>query len=285
MTNVTPTPYPLDTLDLVLIHPQARDLQHFDDVCCPSEVITTPHGYKLVGIEPEILEQVHGEDLEECWHYWVPSIASVRHLTEAFFDMDGTLIEEECLDELARELGLYDQMQAITRSAMEGKLDFNTSFKTRMALLKGLSEAKLANLAQRVHLRSGLVTLIGALKAHRVKTTLISGGLTPITQRVAQRLKIDRVFANNPGIEAGHLTGEVFDPIVNGDFKKSVVLNERHLNPHGLFLGCGDGANDVGFINACDVRVGVLPKPVLAQATHFHFDTPEELEYLVDILG
>ena len=281
----TPCALPIDTHHLVLIHPQARELQHWDDVCCPLEVITTPHGYKLVGIESEILEQVNREDLEECWHYWVPSIASVRHLTEAFFDMDSTLIEEECLDELAREVGLFDQIEAITRLAMEGKLDFNTAFKSRVALLKGLPEAHLANLAQRVHPRAGLVSLLAQLKAHRVKTTLISGGLTPIAQRVAQRLKIDRVVANNVEIVAGHLTGKVHDPIVNGEFKKSVVLNERRLNPHGLFLGCGDGANDVGFIGACDVRVGVLPKPILAQQTHFAFDTPEELEYLVDILG
>src|SRR5205814_8874949 len=118
------------------------------------------------------------------------------------FDMDSTLIRHEVIDELAREAGVYDQVAAITESAMRGEVDFNTSLTRRVALLKGLSEATLNPVADRLTLTEGAQRLISALKSFGYKTAIISGGFAYFGRHLQKKLGgIDYVRTNDLEIE------------------------------------------------------------------------------------
>ena len=125
------------------------------------------------------------------------------------FDMDSTLIEAEVIDELAKAAGVGEQVAAITERAMAGELDFTQSFKQRVALLKGLDEGVLADIADALPITEGAENLIRTLKVMGYKTAILSGGFSYFGQYLQQRLDIDYVFANQLAIADGKVTGEV----------------------------------------------------------------------------
>lgn len=168
-------------------------------------------------------------------------------------DMDSTMIEVECIDELADFAGLKPQIAEITERAMQGELDFAAALTERVALLKGLPESAIAEcLEQRVTLTPGATTLIATMRARGAICLLVSGGFTHFTQPVAERLGFNRTVANTLDIADGKLSGAVIPPIVDSQTKKDTLL--AAMAELGLdaaeTLAVGDGANDIPMIEA-----------------------------------
>ncbi|MFC6634243.1 phosphoserine phosphatase SerB [Microbulbifer taiwanensis] len=182
----------------------------------------------------------------------------------AGFDMDSTLIDAEVIDELARISGIGDEVAAITEAAMRGELDFRQSFKKRMALLKGFSETRLAEIAAQLPLKSGADRLLGALRALGCKTAILSGGFTYFANYLQrERLPVDFVHANQLAFSDGALTGDVIEPIVDGLRKRELLQQMAGELGLGLeqVIAVGDGANDIPMLNLGALGIAIHPKP------------------------
>ncbi|WP_237059312.1 phosphoserine phosphatase SerB [Microbulbifer sediminum] len=198
----------------------------------------------------------------------------------AGFDMDSTLIDAEVIDELAKITGIGDRVAAITEAAMRGELDFRQSFKKRMALLRGFSEQRLAEIAPQLPIKEGARELLQSLRALGCKTTILSGGFTYFADYLQrEKLAVDFIHANELEFADGVLTGEVIEPIVDGQRKR--VLLGQMAEEHGLGLesviAVGDGANDIPMLNLGALGIAIHPKPKVRleapQAiTHFGLD-------------
>ncbi|MDX1802700.1 MAG: phosphoserine phosphatase SerB [Alcanivorax sp.] len=183
------------------------------------------------------------------------------------FDMDSTLIRSEVIDELAAEAGVGDQVAEITEAAMRGELDFNESFRARVALLKGLDEGALARVRERIQLTEGAQRLVGTLKALGYRTAILSGGFTWFGQWLQQLLGIDYVHANELEIEDGHVTGRVVGQIVNGQRKAELL--KQIAGQEGISLeqviAVGDGANDLPMLGEAGLGIAFRAKPLVKQ--------------------
>jgi phosphoserine phosphatase len=182
-------------------------------------------------------------------------------------DMDSTMIEQECIDEMADVFGLKPKISAITERAMRGELPFEAALRERLGLLAGLDEPALEKVyAERVTLMPGAATLLATMKRHGAFTALVSGGFTFFTSRVAKALGFDINRANILAFADGRLTGDVVGPIL-GKEAKLVSLKEfaglRGL-PMSATLAVGDGANDLDMIRAAGLGVAYRAKPVVA---------------------
>lgn len=182
----------------------------------------------------------------------------------AGFDMDSTLIDAEVIDELAKITGIGDKVAAITEAAMRGELDFRQSFKKRMALLKGFSEQRLAEIATQLPLKDGAESLLRALRALGCKTAILSGGFTYFANYLQrERLAVDFVHANQLEFEKGALTGGVIEPIVDGNRKRTLLqqmAGELKLDLEQV-IAVGDGANDIPMLNLGTLGIAIHPKP------------------------
>jgi phosphoserine phosphatase len=179
------------------------------------------------------------------------------------FDMDSTLIEAEVIDELAAEAGVGAQVAAITEAAMRGELDFQESFRRRVALLTGLPETALDRVAGRIPLMEGAGRLIATLKHLGYKTAILSGGFTWFGRQLQQRLGIDYLHANELVIRNGKVTGEVALPIVDGARKAELL--KQIAAQEGLSLeqviAVGDGANDLPMLGVAGLGIAFRAKP------------------------
>jgi len=184
------------------------------------------------------------------------------------FDMDSTLIDAEVIDELAKAAGVGEQVAQITERAMRGELDFQASFRERMALLKGLPESTLEQVAQSLRLTEGAETLLGQLRRLGYKTAILSGGFTYFAERLQQQLGIDYVFANTLLIENGLVTGEVLEPIVDGQRKADLLreLAQRERISLEQTIAVGDGANDLPMLSIAGLGVAFRAKPLVKQS-------------------
>ena len=181
------------------------------------------------------------------------------------FDMDSTLINIECIDEIADAAGKKAEVAAITEAAMRGEItDFSESLRRRVALLAGVSAEFLAEVyTQRLRLNPGATELLAAAREAGWATLLVSGGFTYFADRVRERLQIDTAFSNTLEIVDGRLTGRVLGAIVDGAAKR------QHLLDLCARLGCepsqaiavGDGANDLPMMGAAGLSVAFHAKP------------------------
>lgn len=187
------------------------------------------------------------------------------------FDMDSTLIQAEVIDELARCAGVYDEVAAITESAMRGEIDFKESFTKRVALLKGLDVSVMKDIAENLPLTDGAERLFRTLKKYGYKTAILSGGFNYFGNYLKSKLGIDYVFANELEVEDGKLTGRYVGEIVDGakkaDYLKLLAFKEDlHLEQ---CIAVGDGSNDLPMIQLAGLGIAFHAKPkVKANAQH-----------------
>lgn len=184
------------------------------------------------------------------------------------FDMDSTLIDAEVIDELAKAAGVGEQVAEITERAMRGELDFQASFRERMALLKGLPETTLEQIAGRLQLNEGAETLISQLRRLGYKTAILSGGFQYFAEKLQRHLGIDYIYANALPIRDGLVTGEVLEPIVDGQRKADLLreLAEREGISLEQTIAVGDGANDLPMLSIAGLGVAFRAKPLVKQS-------------------
>ncbi len=184
-------------------------------------------------------------------------------------DMDSTMIRQECIDELAAELGLKDKIAGITERAMRGEIDFEPALRERVALLKGLPVAAIETvLGTRIHLMPGGRTLVQTMKANGAYCALVSGGFTHFTKAIAAMIGFDENRANLLLEENGSLSGLVQEPILGRDAKRERLeaLTRELKIDFSETLAVGDGANDLAMIERAGVGVAYRAKPAVGAA-------------------
>jgi len=181
------------------------------------------------------------------------------------FDMDSTLIEAEVIDELAKAAGVGEQVSAITEQAMAGELDFNESFAKRMALLEGLDERVLEQIAEKLPVTEGADNLISTLRHLGYKTAILSGGFNYFGRFLQKKLGIDYVYANELEIVDGKVTGRVTGAVVNGERKAELLreLAARENISLEQVVAVGDGANDLPMLSIAGLGIAFRAKPIV----------------------
>ena len=189
------------------------------------------------------------------------------------FDMDSTLINIECVDELADAAGRKAEVAEITEAAMRGEIaDYKDSLRRRVALLAGTPVSALEQVwADKLRLNPGVPAFVAACQAAGLKTLLVSGGFTFFSERIRHQLKLDFARANTLGVANGKLTGTLFDrpwgSIVDGAEKRRVLLEVAELmgiEAHQA-IAVGDGANDLPMMAAAGLSIAFHPKPAVAE--------------------
>jgi phosphoserine phosphatase len=190
-------------------------------------------------------------------------------------DMDSTMINEECIDELAAAIGIKDAVAAITARAMNGELDFEAALDIRVALLRDLELKTIeAVRRERISLAPGGRALVQTMKAYGAYTALISGGFTLFADYFAKRIGFDEAEANILEFAGDRLTGTVRKPIVDKDTKRSRLLAlaaEHGLAPEAT-MAVGDGANDLDMLGVAGMGVALHAKPMVAEKAQIRID-------------
>ncbi|MCB4456224.1 phosphoserine phosphatase SerB [Leisingera sp. McT4-56] len=182
-------------------------------------------------------------------------------------DMDSTMIQQECIDELAEEAGVGARVKDITARAMNGELDFEGALTERVGLLKGLPESVIGKvLEERITLMPGGKQLLATMKADGAYAALVSGGFTAFTARVAAELGFDENRANTLLAEDGQLTGEAARPILGREAKVEALeqITARLGIAEADVIAVGDGANDLGMLKRAGAGVALHAKPSVA---------------------
>jgi phosphoserine phosphatase len=179
------------------------------------------------------------------------------------FDMDSTLIKTEVIDELAKRAGVGEQVQEITARAMRGEIDFRESFKERVALLKGLDESVMKDIAEHLPITEGVERLMYVLKRYGYKIAILSGGFTYFGNYLKERFGIDYVYANNLEIVDGKLTGRYVGDIVDGKRKAELLqlLAQVENVDIAQTIAVGDGANDLPMLSVAGLGIAFHAKP------------------------
>ncbi|MBL4673052.1 MAG: phosphoserine phosphatase SerB [Arenicella sp.] len=202
------------------------------------------------------------------------------------FDMDSTLIQAEVIDELAKHAGVGEQVAKITERAMQGEIDFAESFTQRMALLEGLSEDVLNEVAENLQMMEGAEKLIRNLKAFGFKTAIISGGFNYFGNYLKDKLGIDHVYANTLEIENGKLTGRAIHPVVDAERKAYLlkkIANDEGLDPQQT-IAVGDGANDLLMLSSAGLGIAFRAKPLVRESAKQSLST-HGLDSILYLLG
>jgi phosphoserine phosphatase len=239
----------------------------------------------LVGTEPTWLAQ--GEAVE----FAAPNDASALRLKLAHLpidvnvvpranrrkrmliaDMDSTMIEQECIDELGVVAGVGDKIKSITTRAMRGEIDFADALRERVGLMAGLDAGVIDKIVRdHLTLMPGGKTLVATMKANGAYTALVSGGFKQFTSRVAALVGFDANEANDLVIENGRLAGRVGEPILGKEAKVEALnrLSARHGLSIADAIAVGDGANDIPMLRAAGMGVALHAKPKVQEAAPY----------------
>jgi phosphoserine phosphatase serB len=197
-------------------------------------------------------------------------------------DVDGTLIAEEVIDLLGRETGCEEEISQITNQAMRGELDFERSLRERVALLKGLPISVFDTVFKFIHLSQNAQEFISILQKNGILVGLVSGGFSPIVERLAKYLGISHFSANQLEVKDGFLTGRLVGEIVTGQVKKATLekwRTELEL-PKERTIAIGDGANDLLMLKSAGHSIAFCAKEVIKVEIACHVDKRNFLEVL-----
>ena len=197
-------------------------------------------------------------------------------------DVDGTLILEEVIDLLGREAGCEAEISEITRKAMRGELDFERSLRERVALLKGLPISVFDIVFKSIHLSQNAQEFISILQKNDILVGLVSGGFSPIVERLAKSLSISYFTANQLEVKDGFLTGKLVGEIVTGQVKQATIekwRTELEL-PKERTIAIGDGANDLLMLKSAGHGIAFCAKEIVKAEIVCHVDKRDFLEVL-----
>lgn len=215
-----------------------------------------------------------------------PSGLARRGRRLVVLDVDSTLIQDEVIELLAAKADREEEVRAVTEAAMRGELDFTESLRERVAVLAGLPESVLDEVAAEVRLTPGARTLVRTLKRLGYTVALVSGGFTPIVEVIAADLGIPHVRANALEVADGHLTGRVVGPVVDRAGKATALREFAAAEglPLSRTVAIGDGANDLDMLQAAGFGVAFNAKPVVREQAHTSVNVPY-LDTVLFLLG
>ncbi|MDP3898362.1 MAG: phosphoserine phosphatase SerB [Mesorhizobium sp.] len=232
--------------------------------------IAIPHGVDPLSAEASMRAALAGAALDV-----VVQPRANRRKKLLIADMDSTMIDQECIDELADVVGVKPHVAAITARSMNGEIAFEPALRERVALLKGLPASVVGDvIAGRITLAAGGIVLVRTMKLHGAWTALVSGGFTSFTGPVAEKLGFDENIANRLGESDGRLTGLVAEPILGRAAKAealTAICARRGITPDDA-IAVGDGANDLDMLALAGSGVALHAKPAVAAAARMRID-------------
>ena len=197
-------------------------------------------------------------------------------------DVDGTLLLEEVIDLLGREAGREEEISLLTSQAMRGELDFETSLRERVALLKGLPDSVFEKVFNSIHLSPNAQEFVSILQKNGILVGLVSGGFSPIVERLAKSLGITYFSANQLEVKDGLLTGKLVGHIISPEVKQATMEKWRKefKLPKERTVAIGDGANDLLMLKSAGLGIAFCAKEVLKKEIPNHVDKRDFLEVL-----
>ena len=197
-------------------------------------------------------------------------------------DVDGTLILEEVIDLLGREVGREEEISQITSRAMRGELNFESSLRDRVSFLEGLPISVFDKVFKSIHLSPNAQKFISILQKNGILVGLVSGGFTPIVERLAKSLGVAYFSANQLEVKDGLLAGKLVGQIINPEIKKETLekWREELKLPQERTVAIGDGANDLLMLKSAGLGIAFCAKEVLKQEIPNHVDKRDFLEVL-----